>query len=158
MDLPRLLSLGKIVLAASLLIGFAVFPARAGQGASIWDGAERWVGHHPTDRVGGEDGTLFDLPRVAGELPRMLTTGRRATFESYVQSDPVQRVEHYLLVRRCKPHDCLGGSVTVIMDTERPDMWIVFKAHDSQELSRCWIGTAKYDRLPQPLKASFTPE
>lgn len=147
----------KAPFAAFLLGLLASTSAHAGTNASVWDGAERWVGHHPTDRV-GDDGTLFDLPHVAGELPRMLTTGRRATFDSYVQSDPVQRVDHYLLVHRCKLNDCRGGSVTVIMDTERQDMWIVFKAHDRQEVSRCWIGTAKYDRLPQPLQASFTPE
>jgi len=125
-------------------------------GISQWDGAEKWVGHQPSESLSAEAGTFFDLPAIAEQLPRMLTPIKRARFDSYSQTSRVERVGHFLVTTRCKAGDCEANNAVVILDMNSKNIWFVLHANEEQEVHRCWIGTAQYQVLPQVLQASFT--
>jgi len=92
---------------------------------------------------------------VAEQLPRLLTPIKRAVFDSYLQTGPVQQVDHFLVVAKCKAGDCASGNATIILDMNSRNIWFVLNVNENQEVQRCWSGTAQYSALPPALQTSF---
>jgi hypothetical protein len=151
----RFLGLRRV--AFIILVGMALTTgtAHAATHDTLWGGAERWVGHSPDEALGAGKTTLFDLPEIADALPRMLTPLKRARFVSYSQAEKVMQVGQFLVITKCDPRDCEGGSAVVIIDTRSANIWFVLKANDAQDVSRCWIGTENYRVLPGALQSLF---
>jgi hypothetical protein len=123
--------------------------------SSPWGGAEKWVGHPPSAALSADGGSFFDLPEIAAQLPRLLTPGKRAAFESYLPAGSVQRVDHFLVVSRCQAGDCAAGTATLILDTASRNIWFVLRVSTNEEVQHCWAGTAQYSGLPPALQAPF---
>ncbi len=154
---PRRASMARVAVIVGCTVLAPVSSVWA-NGISQWDGAERWVGHQPTEALSPDGGTFFDLPAVAETLPRMLTPAKRASFDSDQVTSKVERVGHYLVATKCNAQDCSGDKATVILDTDSKNIWYVIKANADQEVHLCWIGSARYQTLPPVLQASFTSE
>jgi hypothetical protein len=139
----------------ALLFAAPVVFSQAAQAASPWSGAEKWVGHLASERLGAGGTSFFDSPAVAAELPRLFGPETRARLDSYEKSGPVVEVGQYLVVGKCAATGCADGSATLVLDTQSEDVWVVLKRQAADGAERCWTGTRHYAVLPAAIQAAF---
>ena len=139
----------SLVLAASLTFNHAA------QAASPWSGAEKWVGHLASERLGANGSSFFDSPEVAAQLPRLFGPETRARLDSYEKAGRVEEVGQYLVVGKCAASGCADGSATLVLDTRSQDVWVVLKKQAADGAERCWTGTRHYAVLPAAIQVAF---
>jgi hypothetical protein len=120
-----------------------------------WSGAQRWVGHLASERLGTGGSSFFDPPEVSAQLPRLFGPETRARLDSYEQAGRVEEVGQYLVVGKCAATGCADGSATLVLDTQSQDVWVVLKKQDAGGVERCWSGTRQYAVLPPAIQAAF---
>ena len=89
-------------------------------------------------------------------MSRLLEPEDRKLFVSYTLSAEVEKRDHYLLVNRCKVHDCPGGNVTMILDLASNDIWFAFQTRKARLFTTKWIGTRDYSALPPAVQTEVT--
>ena len=140
--------------AVTILAGPLTF-SPAAHAQSLWSGAEKWVGHLASERLGANGSSFFDSPDVAAQLPRLFGPETRARLDSYEQAGRVQEVGQYLVVGKCAASGCADGSATLVLDTQSQDVWVVLKRQAADGAERCWTGTRHYAVLPPAIQAAF---
>jgi hypothetical protein len=140
---------------AVLLLAAPLAMTNAAKAASPWSGAERWVGHLASERLGANGTSFFDSPAVAAELPRLFGPETRARLDSYEQAGRVEQVGQYLVVGKCAATGCADGSATLVLDTQSQDVWVVLKRQAADGAERCWTGTRHYAVLPAAIQVAF---
>jgi len=154
MDLRHTHKLLRLPVFGMLLAAFLALDASA-SAAAPWTGAERWVGHLASERLGEGGSSFFDSPDVVAQLPRLFGPETRARLDSYEQAGRVEKVGHYLVVGKCAATGCADGSATLVLDTLSQDVWVVLKRHAADGAERCWSGTRQYTVLPPSIQAAF---
>ncbi len=154
----RFLSTLQGVAVAALLLAAPIALSRSAQAASTWSGAEKWVGHLASERLGTGGSSFFDSPEVAAQLPRLFGPETRARLDSYEQAGRVEQVAQYLVVSKCAASGCANGSATLVLDTQSQDVWVVLKRQAADGAERCWTGTRHYAVLPATIQAAFNVE
>jgi hypothetical protein len=141
--------------ALAVLLAAPVALSHAAQAASPWSGAEKWVGHLASERLGANGSSFFDSPEVAAELPRLFGPETRARLDSYETAGRVEQIGRYLVVDKCAATGCADGSATLVLDTQSQDVWAVLKRQAADGAERCWTGTRHYAVLPPAIQAAF---
>ncbi len=151
----RILSAFKGAAIAAIILAGSIALSPAAQAATLWSGAEKWVGHLASDRLGANGSSFFDSPEVAAQLPRLFGPETRARLDSYEQAGRVEEVGQYLVVGKCAASGCADGSATLVLDTRSQDVWVVLKRQAADGAERCWTGTRHYAVLPAAIQAAF---
>ncbi len=146
--------LGLMAFAAALAAGCAA--AQPAPSAGPWGDAPRWAGHYPTEAMPGVPQKFFDLPQVRTRLEALVGPADATLFFSYHLPSRVRLIDGYLVVNRCRLHDCPGANATLILDLSSPGMWVAFDNRDPHAFTTRWIGTSGYGGLPAAVQATVT--
>ncbi len=134
----------------------ATCAAAQGPAAGPWGAAPLWAGHFPTEAMPGIPGTFFGLPQIRKRLTALLGPADFALFFSYHLPNRVELINGYLVVNRCRLHDCPGANATLILDTASPGMWVAFNNRTPRAFTTRWVGTSGYATLPAAVQAAVT--
>jgi hypothetical protein len=146
--------LAGLVLAGLLMA--APSAAQPAPQAASWPNAAKWVGHYPNEKIDGVAQPFFYLPAIRAALGRLLEPADVTLFDSYHLPNRVRLISGYLVVNRCRLHDCPGANATLILDTASPGIWVAFDNRDPRAFTTRWVGSAGYATLPMPVQEAVT--
>ena len=107
-----------------------------------------WAARVPGNAPPGVHGGMLDDPRVASRLKQVLTPADRALLSSYSAAASPDLINGFLVLSRCKPHDCPSSNATVITSADGRRLWVAFFERRGDVWSTRWIGDADYVGLP----------
>ncbi|HUB89263.1 MAG TPA: hypothetical protein VMA74_05970 [Dyella sp.] len=124
-----------------------------------WDKAEllSWVGKYPSVYKNGKKGGFLYQPSIQAVLHRILSPADRAALASYDVEDKVEQQGDFLVVHQCMPHNCPAAFAMVIIDLNKPRLWVGFFERQDNRVSTRWFGNVDdYSILPAAIKNRFT--
>jgi hypothetical protein len=141
---------------ALLVAAGIVQPARA---ADDWDDAAHWVGKYPADALPAHAGGLLGLKGIRVALDAILPRPERALLARFAVEMPVQQSAHYLLLRKCMPHNCPADRAVVVVDLQSHQVWAVFFSRTGQRVATRWYGADDDGRnLPEGIRQAILAE
>ena len=129
------------------------FAAALGLAGSQPEDLTAWAGRTPGTAPPGANGGMLDDPRVASHLLQILAPGDRALLRSYSAIASPDLIEGFLVISRCKPHDCPSSNATVIASADGRRLWVAFFERRGEVWSTRWLGDADYVSLPPAVQA-----
>lgn len=140
------------------------YPTKQGFDSEDLSNLEEWAGRYPTQSFGNrKKPNFFAIPQIKKRLQHILSS---VDFEAitieYGVEGPIELIDNFLFISRCKPHDCgennasiaVGlhdGSILVVL-TQSPD------AVSNSNTKRCFALNSSLEKLPENiLKRFFNP-
>ena len=118
-----------------------------------------WVGKYPSSKIDGK--TANEILMKSGLLKKILSPKEIALLKSFTNEDVIIQNGEYILIFKCKPHDC-SGSHSMIIENSSGDLWIGIYQNNGDSVSTRWCGTNEYTELPTIIQKLFirghTPE
>jgi len=125
------------------------------EAADGWAPMLSWVGKYPSDRLGKSAG-LLDQPPIKGGLKKLLPKGEIAALARFAVEAPVRRIDDYIVVNKCLPHNCPSDMAVVVIDAKNEKLWAGFFTRELGRVSTRWYGSADdYSVLPDEIKKEF---
>lgn len=141
------------------LLGLLVVCSGAvSEDGSSWsrDSLLSWVGKYPTALVDGQKRSIFDEKTVSRDLRQLLPQAEKQRLDACSIETPVKRIREFLVIHKCRPHNCPSEFAMVVIDVERPRIWAGFFARDTGRVSTRWYGSRDdYSALPQEIQKEF---
>lgn len=120
---------------------------------------EAWVGKYPSSKIDGK--TANEILMKSGLLKKILPPGETKLIKSFTNEDLITQDGEYILIFKCKPHDC-PSSHSMIIQQSSGNLWIGIYQNDGDSVSTRWYGTNEYTELPIAIQKLFirahTPE
>ncbi|MBK7493355.1 MAG: DUF4359 domain-containing protein [Nitrosomonas sp.] len=140
------------------------YPTKQGIDSKDLSNLEKWAGRYPTQSFGNrKEPNFFAIPQIRKRLQHILSSADfKAITIEYGVEGPVELIDSFLFISRCKPHDCAennasiavglrDGSILVIL-TQSPD------TVSNSNTKRCFALNSSLEKLPENiLKRFFNP-
>lgn len=128
--------------------------------AQSFSDLEKWVGHYPWDGPGKKEQDFFKLPEIERTLAKLLSKkDLKKLTQTYVVGVPIELVEGYLLVEKCKPHNCPGKNAVLAVEVKSSSLFVVLydasSGADDNESTRCFSTNGDLVDLPSGVKESI---
>jgi hypothetical protein len=118
-----------------------------------------WVGKYPSDKIGNKSAN--EILSKNHLVKKILPTNETKLIKSLITEDLVSQNGEYLLISKCKPHDCPNNH-SLIIEKSNGDLWIGIYQNNGNSISTRWYGTTDYMDIPTPILKLFirghTPE
>jgi len=115
-----------------------------------------WIGKHPSDKAGDGSGTLLAQPRLRDGLRKLLPPAELALLPRLDVESQVRQVGDFLVVDKCKPHDCPAQQAMIVVDLKSERLWAAFFTHTEGRVSTRWYGNVDdYNAVPQEIQTDF---
>ena len=135
---------------------FAVASQVAALVAAPWGDLGDWVGKYPTDRQVTPVRRLLELPPIRDNLHRLLSPFDLKRITSlYSVEKPIVKIDHFIVVEKCMPHNCPSAHAIVVLGTEDQHLWVGFFDRTEKAVSTRWYGTDDHLVLPQSILDAF---
>jgi hypothetical protein len=102
--------------------------------------AEAWAGHYPSEALKPGAGGLFEQAAIKAPLARLLSKADRATLSQLSVETPVKRIDDFIVVDKCRPHNCGADMATVVIDPRSGHVWVNFFVREAQRVVTRWYG------------------
>jgi hypothetical protein len=143
-----------LVIAAFVLL--AVTAHLTAEAAPPWGDLNDWVGKYPTDRQTNPTRHLLDLAPIRDGVRQLLNSSDLKRLTSlYTVEKPIVKIDHFVVVEKCMPHNCPSAHAIVVLDTEDRRLWAGFFDRTDKAVSTRWYGTDDHLVLPQPILDEF---
>ena len=142
-------SLLRLGVCLALLIGVGT------TSAAPWGDLSSWVGAYPTDQSTSPPRRLLSMPAIQLQLRKVLQPADLSRLSSYRVEQPVQRVDGFLVVMQCMPHDCGDHSAMVVIDLDQARIWVAFFSRKPGAVSTQWFGSTEHPTLPESVRKLF---
>jgi len=120
---------------------------------------DAWLGKYPSDKIAGK--TANELLMKSHWLKKLVPAGEIRLLKSFTTEDLISQNGEYLLIFKCKPHDCPGSHSMIITDSKSA-FWIGIYQNKGKVVSTRWYGSSDYTELPMAIQKLFirghTPE
>lgn len=123
-----------------------------------WIGSEllKWVNQYPSQKVNGEKTALLDMPVIKKTLKEILPKTELRTLKTYDVESLVDKIDNFIVVNKCMPHDCPSELAMVVIDLERQRLWVGFFLREESRTSTRWYSNGDdYSILPDTIKQAF---
>jgi hypothetical protein len=118
---------------------------------------KKWVGHYPSELIGKDSTDFFNVPEVKESLKRILKPPDLALLTTTLTVEsPIYRIDGYLAIERCCPHDCPNENAIVLVGLERYSTVVVFFKNDPsvipEKATRCYSSGQQLSGLSDSIK------
>ena len=113
---------------------------------------DAWIGKYPSDKIAGK--TANDILIKSHWLKKLLPPGETKLIASFTTEDLMTQNGEYILIFKCKPHDCPGSHSMIITDS-KGDLWIGIYQNKGDSVSTRWYGTSEYTEIPVAIQKLF---
>ena len=115
-----------------------------------------WVGKYPSDTPIAKAGSLLLQSPLRATLKAMLPRPEAALLDQFDNESLVRQAGHYLVVDKCRPHDCPADAAMIVIDLESTKVWAAFFTRTAASVSTRWYGNQDdYDALPEDIRTGF---
>jgi hypothetical protein len=115
-----------------------------------------WVGKYPTSSVDNRKVSLFDERSVSHYLREILPEPERKRLDAYTVETPVERRGAFVVVYKCRPHNCPSEFGMIVLDLEKPRLWAGLFSRFAGRVSTRWYGNSDdYSVLPEEVRGEF---
>ena len=124
----------------------------------VWstDALLRWVGKYPTTTVNQQRSGILEEGSIQYFLRRVIPQKERQLLNSYHIETPVRRMGSFIVITKCKPHNCPSELAMVVIDLKKPRLWAGFFSREGGRISTRWYGNVDdYSVLPRAIKREF---
>jgi hypothetical protein len=140
-------------LAALLLYTCAQDSARA---TDDWSFVTSWVGKYPSATVDGMKGGLLVQPAIKAAITKLLPNSEAEAMIGLTTDAPVRQLDGFVIINKCRPHNCPSDMATVVVDIKNERLWIGFFSRGKISVSTRWYGLLDdYSVLPEEVKKDF---
>ncbi|MGE0824822.1 MAG: SH3 domain-containing protein [Candidatus Binatia bacterium] len=116
----------------------------------------KWAGRYPTvDSKKGK--TFFQEPALVPYFQKLSRADYQLLFSDYGVEAPIQNLDGYLFMWKCKPHACNFENVVVVVGLENGDFFTIFWNKDGDQASkvRCFANKSSLQNLPLTIKGEL---
>lgn len=108
---------------------------------------EGWVGSYPVRERQGKTERIFSDPHLRSAMARLLSPGDLRTVVDYQQSLPIELVDGFIVISRCKPRNCAPQRAVVVLDTREDRLWVGLFERTSSKVAVRWFGNKDDDTV-----------
>jgi hypothetical protein len=139
------------VVTAFLLSFLLVVSVRAD---APWGDLSGWIGKYPSDQA--VNGGILEIPSIAVGLRKVLSDSDRKLLKALTSETPIQTKDQFVLVEKCRPHNCPADRVMIVLDTKEARLWVGFFQRRANSVATRWYGSADdYVVLPPSILQLF---
>lgn len=116
---------------------------------------EEWAGRYPTQSFGNRKKTdFFAIPQIEKRLQYILSSKdfEAITIEYEVES-PIELIDNFLFLSRCKPHDCGESNASIAIGLHDGSILVVLTQSPSTvsnpNTKRCFALNSSFAKLPE---------
>lgn len=140
------------------------YPTKLGVDSEDLSNLEEWAGRYPTQNFGNrKKPNFFAIPQIKKRLEHILSSAdfEAITIEYEVES-PVELIDNFLFISRCKPHDCGENNASIAVGLHDGSILVVLTqsldAVSNSNTKRCFALNSSLEKLPENiLKRFFNP-
>jgi len=143
----------RILVAAFLLI---ISGAHSTYANDSPDHYSYWVDKYPSEKSPNNQIDLLNQPALKKTLRNLLPQQELRSLSKYTVETPTRKVENYLIVNRCRPHNCSAETATIVIDLDSTKIWAGFFTREANRVTTRWYGSDEdYSVLPESIKKDF---
>lgn len=125
---------------------------------------KEWTGRYPTRNFGNRNKpNFFEMPQIKKRLQNILSSAdfEAITIEYGVES-PIELIDNFLFISRCKPHDCGENNASIAVGLNDGSILVVLTQSSdavfNSNTKRCFALNSSLEKLPENiLKRFFNP-
>lgn len=136
------------------------YTAEQGFDSEDMSNLEEWAGRYPTQSFGNRNkSNFFAVPQIERRLQHILSKAdfKNVTIE-YTVEIPIELLENYLLIYRCRPHEC-GENASIAVGLRDGSIFAVLTGSPGRESSsnkrRCFAMNGDLAKLPENVQKRF---
>lgn len=115
-----------------------------------------WIGKYPTTTVNRKNVSILAAAPIKELLNSVVPASERKLLESYHVETPVTQMGNFMVINKCKPHDCPSEHAMVVVDMEKQRLWAGFFTRGENRTALRWYGNADdYSVLPSEIQKEF---
>lgn len=121
-----------------------------------WGVAASWLGKPPSASIAKGAPSLLAQPPIKNALKTILPKAEAASLAKFSVEIPVRQIDEFLVVNKCRPHNCPADMATVVIDVKNKRLWVGFFSREEARVATRWYGMSDdYSVLPESVKADF---
>lgn len=116
---------------------------------------KEWEGRYSFDKDTRTGKSFFQLPEIREQLSKLLSKNDfRLLTKVYGVDFPIELYENYLVIQKCKPHDCPIENAMLVVNLENGSINVAFFRMYGSKTETRWINS-NWDQyhLPEDIKA-----
>lgn len=118
--------------------------------------AQAWVGKYPSEVLVPGKGNLLAQPPIQRVLARILPGSERTSLSSLEAESPVREIGGFIVVNKCRAHNCPSESAVIVIDAKSGHLWVGFFSRKSNGVATRWYGEEDdYSVLPDTVRQDF---
>lgn len=142
------------IFAASLLL--IISGLHSGYANDLQNDYSHWIDKYPSEKSASNHADLLNQPNLKKSLRNLLPQQELHTLLKYTVETPVKKVDNFLVVNRCRPHNCSAEMATIVIDMNSQKIWVGFFTRESNRVITNWYGSDEdYSALPESIKNDF---
>lgn len=115
-----------------------------------------WVGKYPTTAVNKKNVSILAVAPIKEVINSVVPANERKLLDSYHVETPVTQMGNFVVINKCKPHDCPSEHAMVVIDMEKQRLWAGFFTRAESRTATRWYGNgADYSVLPSEIQQEF---
>lgn len=143
----------RIIFCAVMLAATATATASA---RNAWTEISHWIDKYPSDKISAHGPSLLDYSPIKVALRKILPKSELSNLLKFDVEAPVKKIDGYIVVDKCLPHNCPGDHAMIVMDLHSEKIWIGFFTREEHRVSTRWYSNAEeYTILPSEIQKHF---
>lgn len=115
-----------------------------------------WIGKYPTTTVNKKNVSILAAAPIKDILNSVVPASERKLLDSYHVETPVTQIGNFIVINKCKPHDCPSEHAMVVVDMEKQRLWAGFFTRTEHRTASRWYGNGDdYSVLPSEIQQEF---
>ena len=75
---------------------------------------------------------------------------------AYDTETPIKMIDNFMLINKCKPHNCPSELAMIVIDLQKKRVWAGFFSREAGHVSTRWYSNSDdYSVLPSAIKQEF---
>ncbi|WP_156924528.1 hypothetical protein [Derxia gummosa] len=116
-----------------------------------------WIGKYPSDRIAPSGRTMLSIPEIKAALGQLLPRHELKTLSEFDVETPVRRTGGYLIVEKCRPHECSADFAVLVFSEPDGRLWVALFNRSKERVSSRFYGNSDdWSVLPDDVKSVFS--
>lgn len=143
---------------ALAILMFASAGAGFASEATGWsaDSLSWWVGKYPTTTVNNKTVSVLEIKALKAAIDAAVPSSERKLLHTFDVETPITMTGNFMVIQKCKPHDCPSDYAMVVIDVDKQRLWAGFFTRAANRTATRWYGNKDdYSVLPPEIKQEF---
>ena len=120
------------------------------------DALSGWVGKYPTMTVNKKSVSILEEKLIKHVIEQTIPPQEQKLLSTYDAETPIKMIDNYILINKCKPHNCPSSLAMIVIDLQKKRIWAGFFLREVGRVSTRWYSNAEdYSVLPSEIKQEF---